>query len=455
MALHKALLHEQLVYRAEHDVLTGLASRDLLLERFATYRQKHECTGNELAFVMVSIDNMKSVSDANGYVFGDQMLVEIGRRFCGLVKNGETLSRFDGGNFVALLQAGNGLSALDRATEFVEEIDSALSTALFVEGRKIHVSATKGGAVYPRDSRNSTGLLRRADAALHEALQSDRGSVRWFDAALERRIEQRYEAEQALRYAIERDELDLYYQPITDPYDGAIVGAESLIRWQRPGFGFVSPDVFIPQAEQTGLIEAIGSWTLLRACTRFEAWRRCGMELPYISVNVSGRQLTKDEFSQQLEAILIESGLPPEKLVLEVTETAMIGRLDACIAQLKAVRRLGVRVAIDDFGTGYASLKYVKYLPADMFKIDQLFVSDLPNNPRDLAIVSAVQELAAQVGTDIIVEGVETADQVRVLTERGIRKLQGYFYSKPLSERDFFAYLAAHQPDTARATVIG
>jgi EAL domain-containing protein (putative c-di-GMP-specific phosphodiesterase class I) len=264
----------------------------------------------------------------------------------------------------------------------------------------------------------------------------------FFSQQLQSRLLQRADMEAALRQAVRRNELQLYFQPLIGLADRRVHGAEALVRWERPGHGLVPPGIFIPLAEQTGAIEAIGTWVLTEACRTLAAWQAQGRAIGHVAVNISGQQLKQPDFPEQVAAILHRTGLAPKHLVLEVTETAFIEDKDASFAKLQRLRELGIRIAVDDFGTGYASMEYLRSLPADTFKIDRLFIKELPDSARDLAIIKSLQALAEQLGLHLIAEGVETAEQAELLARLGVEAVQGYHFSRPLPGPEFHNYVA-------------
>jgi len=306
---------------------------------------------------------------------------------------------------------------------------------------------SSGAAIFPQDGKSYPELLKNADTAMYHAKDKRPGSSAFFSKALQNNLEKRLQLERGLSGATARGEFVLHYQPVIDVKQQKVVSSEALVRWNRPGQGLTMPGDFISVAEETGLIEEIGSWVLKQACMDLKKWLASGIKLDHVAVNVSGFQLEQKNFVAVVEDALEVSGLDARYLELEVTETALIEDFEESMLKLKTLRSLGVRIAVDDFGTGYSSLKYLKVLPADRLKIDRLFVRELPENTRDAAIISSLVTLSKELGLSLLAEGVETRQQVDFLRDSSIHAIQGFFYSKGLPEAEFLGFVRECRSD--------
>jgi len=424
LAEHQARLEHQ----ALHDPLTGLANRALLLDRIqhALKRAQRRTTGAAVLFM--DLDYFKAVNDASGHSVGDQLLLGVAQRLQGVVRPTETIARLGGDEFVVLCEdlrdpVPDALAVAQRVTERLDE-------PFVVGDREIVVAASIGVApAGPGDT--AEHLLGRADQAMYRAKQLGRGRVEVYDPSIDRQQTRRAEMVAALRRAVVDGQLRLVYQPITDVTSRKVLAREALLRWQHPTFGTVAPSEMIPLAESTGLITAIGRWVLETACADCAAWRSDGEADVGVTVNVSGLQLSSGKFVADVEAALKASGLPPDALTVEVTETfLMTDRADARDG-LDRVRALGVRIAIDDFGTGYSSLSWLARLPVDVVKIDRSFVAVLGLVDRQSAIVDAMIHLAHTLGLSVVAEGVETDGQLMHLERLGCNAAQGFLLGYP------------------------
>jgi diguanylate cyclase (GGDEF)-like protein/PAS domain S-box-containing protein len=421
---------EQLDFLAHHDPLTELPNRLLLLERLthAISRAKREKVS--LAVLFLDLDRFKQINDSQGHPQGDLLLQQVATRLKLEIRSDDTLARLGGDEFVLLLE---GLNRSEAAGLTAQKLITSFSAPFDLDGQEVSTSASLGIALYPQDGTEPTLLLRNADAAMYRAKELGRNNYQFYTAELTQNAIERVSMENSLRYATERNELYLLYQPQVNLSSGEIIGVECLLRWQSPEFGLVSPMKFIPLAEETGLIHQIGRWVLNKACQQAKQWLDEGLAIGHIAVNISGSQIQRGKLVEEVSQILKESELPPELLELEVTEGFIIEDPDSAIKQLTAIREMGVALSVDDFGTGYSSLSYLKRLPIQKLKIDQSFVRDIPDDADDMAITDAVIAMGHTLGLAVIAEGVETEVQANFLTEHGCTQAQGYLFSKPIT----------------------
>ncbi len=452
-SLSNIRLRQNLEYRALHDPLTNLPNRTLIKREtekaLKIARENHE----ELAIMIMDIDRFKVINDSMGHVAGDELLVELADRLRQFTSRRDMLCRFAGDEFVFLF-ASSGRSLRSILPGIIERLDRVFLDPFQLGNRRVRTTASKGVAIYPNDGKNFLDLLKNADAAMYQAKRRKPGTYAFFSQDLQLSLVEELETEQSLIDALTRKEFVLHYQPCVELNSGRIVGTEALIRWYHPEKGLLYPDQFIHIAELTGLIEPIGNWVIKQACLNYLCWRDADIELEYISVNVSTVQLKNPEFASIVSQILTNTGMPPERLELEITETAFIEDYEDSLVKLDQIRKLGVKVAVDDFGTGYASLKYLKQLPADRIKIDRLFIKDLPDSPNDIAIIDALVILAGQLGLGLVAEGIETEAQRNHLTLAGVKLAQGFLMSHPLPERELRSFCLTHKKSGSRPTQI-
>jgi diguanylate cyclase (GGDEF)-like protein/PAS domain S-box-containing protein len=436
---------EQLTTR---DSLTGLANRRLLAERVSQAIVRAAHTRGELALLAIDLDRYRLVNESLGYTAGDALLRAVAERLQNALRREDTLARLGGDEFVLLW---NGVRSAEEATALAQRIVSILGRPFTIEGSTLYVEASVGIALYPRDGRDFGELLRNADAALYHAKSAGRGDFAFFAPEMHERAVEQLRLENELRGALLKGELSLQWHPVVRGR-GQVVGAEALVRWQHPGRGAVSPDSFVPLAEDSGLIRALGDWTLERALSQAGAWRR---ELPgdlWIAVNVSAAELAEgDAFVQKVKSALAANGVPGQSLELEVTERVLMSHLDENIATLKRIGELGVRFAIDDFGTGYSSLAYLRSLPIDKLKIDRSFLRHIETDPASEAIARTIASLARTLGIAVAAEGVETAGQLERLLALGCGEWQGHYFSEPLDGPAFAALVSTGSRDTRKS----
>ncbi|HEV2610416.1 MAG TPA: EAL domain-containing protein [Noviherbaspirillum sp.] len=421
-------------HQATHDALTGLPNRNLLVDRLEqaillAMRQREQA-----AVVLIDLDQFKFVNDSLGHQAGDELLKIIGRRLASCIRTTDTVARHGGDEFVLVL---SGFHQDDALAETLQRIVTAIAEPLTLSGFEMQVTCSVGVSLYPQDGADAQALLRNADAAMYKAKDLGRDTVEYFSAEMNSHATLRFELLNSLRSAIANNEFLLHYQPKINLANGRLVGAEALIRWRHPVRGMVSPAEFIPIAEDSGLIIAIGEWVLRSACAQNVEWQRAGLPPIPISVNLSARQLAKGNIVGVVANVLADTGLAPCYLELEITETMVMRDVDKSLKTLIELKQLGVSISIDDFGTGYSSLNYLKRFPVDTLKIDRSFVNDIAIDQDDAAIVKAVISLAHILNLTVVAEGVETREQVAFLTVNGCHAGQGYLFGKPMPHDGF------------------
>ena len=435
ITLQKAF--ESQLFEAIHvDPLTRLPSRRALVEHLGHALALARHKASLAALVLIDIDNFSTLNDSLGHEPGDEVLVQVAQRVQECLKPADLLARMGGDEFAVVMEDVDPI-ALD-VEHLAERIHAALARAIAIEGRKLYLTASMGIALFPQDGQDAQSLIRNADTALYRVKEAGRNGWQFFDSSMARQVEHRLDMETALRHAIEHEEFRLQYQPQRSLRDGSIVGAEALVRWERPGVGMVPPQEFIRFAEESGFIVGLGNWVLRAACCQAAEWIKAGLHLR-IAVNVSVVQLIQPDFVDQVRRALALSGLPPQRLELEITEGSFVSDVPDALDKLHQVKAMGVELAVDDFGTGYSSLSYLKQMPVDRLKIDQSFVRDIPGDLDDCAIVRAILAMAANLKLEVIAEGVESQDQLEFLRNEGCQEIQGFFLSPPLSAEHFAA----------------
>ncbi len=430
-------MEEALAHQALHDALTGLPNRTLLVDRLEQALAVGAGGGTPTAVLFLDLDQFKMVNDSSGHHVGDELLVLVAERLRGSVRPGDTVARLGGDEFVLLCPDLDAGAAVELGHRLLRELGVAFRLA----GQRVYVTASLGIAVSPGDAQS---LLRQADTAMYAAKARGRGNVQLFDVSMSTMVEGRLAMAGDLREALERDRLELHYQPVVDLATGRLIGLEALARWDRPGEGWVPPDVFVPLAEQSGMVTSLTAWVLGRACRDGAAAIRSGA-LPHdgqVAVNLSGHDVTAAGLVPAVEAALAAAGdgFTAAHLELEVTESVLMVDVDRSTAVLGELRDLGVSIAIDDFGTGYSSLVYLRRFPAGRLKIDRSFTSGVADSAEDLAVVTSVVQLARALGLETVAEGVESEAQRAVLAAMGCDAAQGFLWSPALPLDDLLAW---------------
>jgi diguanylate cyclase (GGDEF)-like protein len=415
---------------ARFDVLTGLANRGVFVEALEQTIARARQGESSFAVLYLDLDHFKDVNDTLGHPIGDLLLQAVAQNLRAAVRETDTVARFGGDEF-AVIEVGIGDPTT--AVVLVNKLLNAVSGPFSIGGKVVRSGASVGIAVFGPDSPEAEALLSRADVALYRAKQEGRGTYRFFTDAMDAEVRNRVALVAELRSAITAGQLYLVYQPQVDIRTGRIVSLEALVRWHHPKRGLVSPSEFIPVAEHSGLIVALGHWVLSEACRQMKLWLDADIAPALMSVNLSGLQFkTPLELENDIAAVLAEAGLPPQMLELELTESVLMEVNRAHHDILLRLRDSGIKLAIDDFGNGYSSLDYLSRFPVDHIKIAQNFVLDLPTNPRNAAIVRAAIHLAHELALHVVVEGVETAEELALIKSWGCSLIQGYYFSEPL-----------------------
>jgi len=430
----RKLAEDHLNHMARHDMLTGLPNRILFRERLQTEIEKRKHSGKFIAVFLLDIDRFKVINDTRGHQAGDNLLAEVASRIGITLREGDCAARLGGDEF-AIIQT-NLDSAADAARR-AEEMLHTLSQPYNLESHGVVLTASLGISLAPDDSSLPDDLLRIADLAMYKAKESGGNAFRFFMPEMNQQAQIIAALEADLHAAIEQEQFDLHFQPMFSAKSHEIVGAEALIRWNHPVKGLLHPGDFLKLAEETGLIIPIGTWVLKKACQQLVDWRKAGIDIPQISVNLSPLQFQRQDVYQLAKRILEETGLDPSSLELEIVESVVVRNREAVAHTLTRLRDFGVRIAIDDFGTGYSSLQYLRDLPVDSLKIDRTFVSGLPFSPKDTAIVHAITSLGRDLGMTVVAEGVETEAQELLLQTMGCDRLQGYYLSAPRPREEF------------------
>ncbi|MGH8490203.1 MAG: putative bifunctional diguanylate cyclase/phosphodiesterase [Gammaproteobacteria bacterium] len=429
---------------AFYDGLTGLPNRALFEDRLRMALARAQRADEGMALLFLDLDRFKAVNDSLGHPAGDGLLREIAARLSRCLREGDTAARWGGDEFIILVPdlPGERQAAAQAAAVVIEKIREVLARPVMVEGQEIEVSTSIGVVLHPWDGTNVVDLIKHADTAMYQAKGRGRNTYRFFTGAMHTAARERLFLENALHRALRRSELAVHYQPQVRMRGRQIVGAEALVRWRHPERGWISPAEFIPVAEESGQIQAVGHWVLDQVLAQMKDWRAMGLTVLRISVNVSPYQLADPAFPRTVLELLAAHGLAPEYLGLEFTESVMVQ--EPTLQTLIAIAQLGVDLAVDDFGTGYSSLSYLKRFPLTALKIDQSFVHDLETDPSDAALVRAISAMARSLRLRVIAEGVETEAQRTLLLRSGCREFQGYLFSPPVAAEKFAAFLTHH-----------
>ncbi|MBK6908984.1 MAG: EAL domain-containing protein [Rhodocyclaceae bacterium] len=440
--MERALAEQQanarlLEHQAMHDTLTGLANRRLLDDRVHQAIAQAQRQGGVVGLVLLDLDHFKLVNDGHGHELGDALIVACAQRLTAAARAGDTVARFGGDEFVVVL---TGLRTESELPGAIERLHGAIGGRYELPGHELHVGTSMGVAVYPRDGADATSLIKSADTAMYRAKEKGRDGFQFFQAEMNDRLAQRLQLENALRDALERDQLRLHFQPRVGASDGRPRGGEALLRWHHPELGLISPAQFIPIAEETGLIVPIGEWVVRTAAEHLAQWQQ---EFPVmcLSVNISPRQFRAAGLEPAIRAACAR--VAPGTLEVEITESLVMHQPDAAFSLLRQWRALGVGVAMDDFGTGFSSLARLKSFPLDVLKIDQSFVRGIGQDASDAAIVKTIVDLAGNLGLTTVAEGVETDGQASILRKLGVHELQGYLLARPMPADDYLAWWRA------------
>ncbi len=434
-------LEEQLRHQAFHDPLTGLANRALFEDRVRHGLQRLARVPGELSILLIDLDDFKTINDSLGHAAGDRLLLEVATRMHTCLRTSDTVARLGGDEFAVLIE--DPAVGAGSAEELADRLLDCVGRPLELEGRFLSIHASAGVAHRSELGTSADELMRNADIALYAAKGDGKSRVRAFEPQMLDVARQRLSLREDLQDALARDELRLVYQPITDLRDNSVHSLEALLRWEHPQDGIISPAEFIPLAEETGLIVPIGRWVLERACTDLGRWHQAGHPGLQVSVNVSAVQLAGAEFVGEVREVLRATGVAPDRLILELTESTLVDDRPGAPLKLAALRELGVRISVDDFGTGYSSLSYLRRLAVDTLKIDRSFIASLDNGAHQTTLVRSIIDLAHSLKLQVVAEGIEDDEQRAFLRETSCDLGQGYLFSRPVSPEEIGALLSA------------
>ncbi|HCW92903.1 MAG TPA: hypothetical protein DHM44_04400, partial [Flexistipes sinusarabici] len=435
---------EELRHQATHDMLTGLPNRQLFEDRLKRAVAHHERYGGKFALLFIDLDNFKNINDTLGHKIGDLLLIKAGETLLECCRESDTVARLGGDEFTIIL---NDIEDENGIVTVTERILKAVSSAKKVGGHEVYTSASIGIAVYPADGRNSVSLIKNADMAMYKAKELGANDYYFYNSDLKVRLERKISLTTKLAKALEENDIKVYFQPLIDLKSGKITGAEALARWQTDTSRFIRPDEFIEAAEESGLIGTLGDHVLNKSCENLRKWHDAGFENLTMSVNLSVKQMNDQNLVTKSKDTLKKYSLKPTDLVYEITENVAMKDFDATLALFKELSGLGVRISMDDFGTGYSSLAYLKQFPLNSIKIDKVFLHNIPENEKDNNLIKGIVWMAKSLGLNVVAEGVENKFQSEFLREIGCNGCQGYYYSRPLPEDEFFDYLKAVRRD--------
>jgi diguanylate cyclase (GGDEF)-like protein len=432
---------------AYHDTLTGLPNRRTFLETLQRLTEQPHDEHDMVAVMFMDLDRFKMVNDTLGHEVGDLLLKAVTTRIKQSLRINDMISRLGGDEFTVIL---DHMISPEIVARIARKICDALAEPFLLAEQQIYVTTSIGIAMYPTDSEDVNTLIKYADTAMFKAKET-RNSFQFYEAGMEMQVARRMEMENEMRQALELGQFTLHYQPQVELESGKIVGMEALVRWQHPVKGMISPGEFIPLAEETGLINALGEWVLRHACIQLREWLNKGYPPLILSVNISSRQLDDKRFVEKVQKVLADTNVPTELIELEITESAVMKSPDEVIPALEKLRTLGVSLAIDDFGTGHSSLNYLRRFPVNTLKIDRSFVNDISKSPQDSIIINGIIALAKSLKLKVIAEGVETYEQKMYLEQQKCDWLQGFYLYKPMPAEIFEQQAFYHGAESAKA----
>jgi diguanylate cyclase (GGDEF)-like protein/PAS domain S-box-containing protein len=424
----------QLNELVNHDPLTGLPNRRLINQLFEKSINHARQENHKVAILFIDLDRFKAINDSLGHTIGDKLLLEVSKRIKQAIRHNDVVGRLGGDEFLVIMD--NLLNPEDASIK-AKNILSVLHTEFLIEGKELYISASIGISLFPDDGEQVDSIIKAADIAMYQVKNNGKNNFCFYSDDLSTEVVERFNLENQLRRALERKQFEVYYQPQMSLISGEIIGAEALVRWNHPEFGLVSPDKFIPLAEETGIILLIGEWVLRQAAMFAKQWVKEGSSLQKIAVNVSGIQIIQSNFADTVYGVLVETDCNPSALEIEITESTIMQNTEHVIDTFNRIKTMGVSLAIDDFGTGYSSLSNLKRLPLDKLKIDRSFVCDLPHDQDDAVIAKAIYAMADSLGFTVVAEGIETIEQEKFLKEIGCQEAQGYLYGKPTNADNF------------------
>jgi diguanylate cyclase (GGDEF)-like protein/PAS domain S-box-containing protein len=435
---------ERIQYFATHDALTDLPNRLMFSQLLNHAIQSAKRRGRQFAVLFMDLDRFKNINDTLGHEAGDRLLQEVALRLKQTLRSADVIARLGGDEFIILVEEVNDTG---QVVVVAQKILSTVIKPMLLMGQECRVTASIGISIYPKDDTDEQSLMKNADIAMYFAKEEGKNNFQFYSKDINSQAIERLSIETNLRFALERNELSVYYQAKLDLKTGAITGVEALLRWQSPNLGSVSPVHFIPVAEETGMIVPIGSWVLKTVCVQNVAWQHQGLPPIRVAVNLSLRQLMDDNLLIDIRSALEDSGMDPHLLELEITESMVMHNPARMIVKLSEIKKMGVRLAIDDFGTGYSSLAQIKHFPIDTLKVDRSFVHNIPSDAEDRAITEAIIAMGKTLSLTVVAEGVETQEQMAFLKEHACDEIQGYYFSKPITPEKFADLLRTHVPN--------
>ena len=412
-----------------YDILTDIPNRKLFINTLENEIINAKDKEVKHAVVCLDLDNFKEINDTLGHDYGDKLLKNVAIALKASITEGDVVSRAGGDEFFILMK---NIQQYSDVSNLCEKLQSSLNCQISIDDKHVYTSASIGITVFPEDGDETSMLLKNADTAMYSAKYSGKAKYSFFNKSMSDVVMRRVEIEKGLRLALQKNELEIYYQPQIDIINNKIKGFEALLRWNNPEIGRVSPAEFIPVAEQSGLIIPIGDWLIKTVALQNNLWKSKGYIYDTIAINLSAVQLENDKFEETLKSLIVETKINPKFVELEITESILMKDFDSSIKLLSEIRNLGIKIALDDFGTGYSSLSYLKQLPINTLKIDKSFIDNIVTNEREKAIVHGIIQLAQKIDLHVIAEGVETKEQIVLLKSMGCNQIQGYYFSKPL-----------------------
>lgn len=432
--VHRMLLaanaQRRIQHLAYHDALTGLPNRMLFMDRIDQAISRAQREDGQFALLFIDIDHFKVINDSMGHDAGDQLLNLISARLRDVLRKSDTVARLGGDEFTVIIEY---LQHPDDVIQITKNILSALDLPAEINGKEVYVGGSIGIAMYPQDGENFGVLLKNADTAMYKAKELGRNTFQFYASEMSHKAMQRLELENQIRTALKEDQFEVYYQPKVDLQGNKCIGVEALVRWNHPQRGFISPDDFVPLAEEIGLITHLDEWVMKTACLQFMQWKQQGYPLNNLSVNISSRHFKEGNLIEYCTTLLEMTGIAAECLEIELTESALVDNYSNAKYILDKLHTMGLRIALDDFGTGYASMAYLKEFPFDTVKIDRSFIRDIPQDHEDAAIVTAMIQLSQALKLNIVAEGIETDQQRQFLYDNACSYGQGYLWSRPVS----------------------